>query len=386
VHATDGEVGYLTDVIVSPGGRRVTHIVVAESALTGREFLVPVERIAGSDRQTVRLNCTGHELTGFPEFTSTRYVPASSPEAQPALDALQATLAPAAYGAFGYAPFGYEPLALRYGLGPDGQVAVVDRHVPEGGLAIDRGSRVESKDGKDVGEVEAFLLASAQAAITHVVLRRGHLARAVEVTLPISTVASAGDGTARLSLTAEEVERLPAVPVGRRTYGATGGPGTLDLLGLVFPAQTSADEGLRTLKASVQRGEVGHFDAAVLSKAPDGTLSTRQEHDVSAGQGALVGAVAGAALSLLAGPIGLVAGAAAGGVAGGVVGGLVDRGVPDRYVRDLGHALRPGTSALIVLVPAGSAEAYEARLSALDGAPLRLALTEEMIARLAPPG
>jgi len=96
----------------------------------------------------------------------------------------------------------------------------------------------------------------------------------------------------------------------------------------------------------------------------------------------MMGAVAGAALSLLAGPVGLVAGAAAGGVAGGVVGGLVDRGVPDRYVRDLGHALRPGTSALIVLVAAGSAERYEEHLSALNGSPLRLALTEDMIARL----
>ena len=59
-----------------------------------------------------------------------------------------------------------------------------------------------------------------------------------------------------------------------------------------------------------------------------------------------------------------------------------DRGVPDRYVRDLGHALRPGTSALIVLVAAGSAERYEEHLSALNGSPLRLALTEDMIARL----
>ena len=54
VHATDGEMGYLTDVIVDPVARRVTHVVVAESALAGREFLVPVERIAASDRETSR--------------------------------------------------------------------------------------------------------------------------------------------------------------------------------------------------------------------------------------------------------------------------------------------------------------------------------------------
>jgi uncharacterized membrane protein/sporulation protein YlmC with PRC-barrel domain len=382
VHATDGEVGQLTDVIVNPAARRVSHIVVAENSLAGREFLVPIERIVASDRQTVRLDCTREEVGRFPEFTSTRYVPITSPEAQPALDAIQATMTPTPYGDFGYAPFGYEPLALRYGMTDDGKVAVLDRTVPEGGLAVDSGSRVVSSDGKDVGEVEAFLLGGDGTAITHVVLRRGRLARAVEVTLPVSTVAGAGDGTARLSLSAEEVERLPAVPVGRRTYGAGGGQGALDLLGLVFPAPESADEGLRLLKEAAQRGEVQAFDAAVLSKAPDGRLRTREEHDISAGRGALVGAVAGAALSLLAGPVGLVAGAAAGGATGGVVGGLIDRGVPDRYVRDLGHALRPGSSALIVLVAAGSAERYEEHLSALNGSSLRLALTDEMISRL----
>ena len=382
VHATDGEVGHLTDVIVDPVARRVSHIVVAENTLGGREFLVPVERIVATDRQTVRLDCTGEEVGGFPEFTSTRYVPITSPEAQPALDAIQATMTPTPYGDFGYAPFGYEPLALRYGMTDDGKVAVLDRNVPAGGLAVDSGSRVVSSDGKDVGEVEAFLLGGDGTAITHVVLRRGRLSKAVEVTLPVSTVASAGDGTARLALSAEEVERLPAVPVGRRTYGAGSGPGALDLLGLVFPEPDSAQQGLRLLKEAAQRGQVSPFDAAVLTKAQDGKLHTREEHDISAGRGAMMGAVAGAALSLLAGPVGLVAGAAAGGVAGGVVGGLVDRGVPDRYVRDLGHALRPGTSALIVLVAAGSAERYEEHLSALNGSPLRLALTEDMIARL----
>src|SRR5262245_38493968 len=82
VVCTDGEFGRLTDVVVDPVWRRVTHLVVREDALPARELLVPAARVAESSREVVRLGCTRDEVAGFQEFTQTRYVPASSPEAQ----------------------------------------------------------------------------------------------------------------------------------------------------------------------------------------------------------------------------------------------------------------------------------------------------------------
>jgi uncharacterized membrane protein len=64
------------------------------------------------------------------------------------------------------------------------------------------------------------------------------------------------------------------------------------------------------------------------------------------------------------------------------VGGVVDRGIPDRYTRDLGRALHAGSSALVVLVPQGREAALVEQLSSLNGNVLRLELTDEMIARL----
>jgi uncharacterized membrane protein/sporulation protein YlmC with PRC-barrel domain len=377
VHGTDGELGRLTDVIINPARRTVTHVVVAEDDLAGREYLVPVEHIVQTDRETVRLDCSRDDLRRFQEFTATRYVPAGSPEAQPVIAEWQASMASMSYG-----PYDYQPLALPYVVTPDETVPVVDQRVPEGDLAFDRGTRVESQDGKGLGEVEAFVFDPGDATITHFVLRQGNLARATEVTLPVSTVAGVSGGTARLKLSAEDVQHLPAVPARRHYDPASGGPGTLELLGLVFPTPDGAEQGLRVVKEATERGQVPRVDAAVLSKNADGKLSSREVHDVTAGRGAVVGAVAGAALSLLAGPLGLVAGAAAGGAVGGVVGGLVDRGVPDRYVRDLGRSLRPGTSALIVLVQRDAADALLEALRPLGGSPLRLALTDEMVAKL----
>jgi uncharacterized membrane protein/sporulation protein YlmC with PRC-barrel domain len=380
VLCTDGEVGRLTDVVVDPVRRRVTHLVVRQDALPAREVLVPAERIAGSSRTEVRLDCTRDEMAGFPEFTETRYVPASSPEAQAVIADWQMTMATASYD-----PYGYQPLVLPYDVTAGGEVPITEERVPEGELTFSRGARVEDRDSQDVGEVEAFVVDPGDETISHFVLRTGHLAGAREVTLPVSTVTRARGGTVRLALTKQEVEALPAVPARRHYDAASGGPGTLELLSLVFPAAEQADEALRTAKGAAAQGRVGRFDAAVVRKGANGRVRSREEHDLSTGRGALLGAIAGGVLSLVAGPVGLAAGLAGGGVAGGVVGRVVDRGVPDRYVRDLGRALRPGTSALVLLVERGSEEALLEVLRPLEGSLLRLALTDEMVARLTSP-
>src|SRR5262245_56427353 len=140
VFCTDGEVGRLTDVVVDPVRRRVTHLVVREEALTAREFLVPSERVAESSRAEVRLGCTRDELVGFPEFTQTRYVPASSPEAQAVIADWQMTMATASYD-----PYGYQPLVLPYDVTAGGDVPITEERVPEGELTFSRGARVEDR-------------------------------------------------------------------------------------------------------------------------------------------------------------------------------------------------------------------------------------------------
>ncbi|MBV9580909.1 MAG: DUF1269 domain-containing protein, partial [Chloroflexi bacterium] len=57
-------------------------------------------------------------------------------------------------------------------------------------------------------------------------------------------------------------------------------------------------------------------------------------------------------------------------------------GIPDRYVRDLGRALKPGSSAVVVLVTQANEAPLLEKLAPLDGRVLRLALTDEMIEKL----
>ena len=74
VVCTDGEAGRVVDVVVNPVARTVTHIVVREHDVVGRESLVPLSRVTDSNRSVVQLDCSKADLADFPEFEGKRIV------------------------------------------------------------------------------------------------------------------------------------------------------------------------------------------------------------------------------------------------------------------------------------------------------------------------
>jgi uncharacterized membrane protein len=76
--------------------------------------------------------------------------------------------------------------------------------------------------------------------------------------------------------------------------------------------RVALEQGLRLAKQVAKQPDVTRFDAAVVRKGTDGKVSSHEVHDVTAGRGAMLGAIAGGVLTLLAGPRGLAAGLAAG--------------------------------------------------------------------------
>jgi uncharacterized membrane protein len=373
VECQDGDVGRVTDIVVDPATRAVTSIVVREDDLAGREFLVPLDRVADSSRERVRLSCTKAELVAFPEFTTTRYVAASSPEAQPVIAQWQLDMYTYSYG--------YEPIYMPT-VSPDEQVPIIEDHVPAGKMAIDRGSRIVSSDDQDVGEVTAFVV-GLDGAISHFVLHLGEGPDAREVTLPLTSIDHRTDNGARLRLTRADVEALPAVPAGGKFSDIEGGPDASRLISIVFDSVEQGEAALKVARAKENQLDVEA--AAVVRKNADGKINSHETHDITGGKGAVAGAVVGGVLSLVVGPLGFVASSAVGAAAGGVVGHVVDLGVPDRYVRDLGRALRAGSSALVVLLPQHAEAALLEKMAPLGGQVLRLQLTDEMIASLSHP-
>jgi uncharacterized membrane protein len=89
-------------------------------------------------------------------------------------------------------------------------------------------------------------------------------------------------------------------------------------------------------------------DAAVLTRDQNQQLHISESADKGFGRGAVIGGVAGAAVGLLAGPIGW---ATLGGAAvGALAARLRDGGFPDERLRQMGSGLQPGSSALVAVI------------------------------------
>jgi sporulation protein YlmC with PRC-barrel domain len=196
---TDGFCGEVRRTILDPAARTVTHLVVEPRHLRGEPGrLVPVG-LARATAGEVKLSCT------LAEFK--RLDPAEEVEV---LDAAEYGFTEAVgVGGFGNAGSpGMAGPTSGIGLGA-GQPIVVSHSVPLGETEVERHEHVHAVDG-EIGQVEGFVVDSADHAVTHVILKEGHLWGRKQVAIPVSAVASVADGI-RLNITKEQVGNLPPV-------------------------------------------------------------------------------------------------------------------------------------------------------------------------------
>ncbi len=111
-----------------------------------------------------------------------------------------------------------------------------------------------------------------------------------------------------------------------------------------YSDEASAEKDWAAVEGAASAGSIDLADAALVTKAPDGTVSSinRQSHH-GWGKGAVAGAVVGVVF-----PPSIVVGAVAGGVAGGVV-SRMNRSLDKGDIKDLGKVMSSGEIALVVL-------------------------------------
>ncbi|HEX5166523.1 MAG TPA: DUF1269 domain-containing protein [Thermomicrobiales bacterium] len=115
-----------------------------------------------------------------------------------------------------------------------------------------------------------------------------------------------------------------------------------------FQDENTAKQALDQLDRA-QRDRIIHIqNAAVLRRDHDGKLHVSETRDWSGKRGLAVGGLLGAAVGILAGPVGLAAGAGA--AIGGLAARLRDSGFSDDRLRRIGDGLLPGTSALVAVI------------------------------------
>ncbi|MEP7137857.1 MAG: PRC-barrel domain-containing protein [Chloroflexota bacterium] len=199
VECTDGICGRSTYVLINPVSDQVTHLVVKEDEPPKTEYIVPVDLVAETIADTIRLRCSKTELEKLDPFVQTEFVQ------EKVLD----------YGGYHGGRYGMGAYYMPYVTSEIRvQVSEEQQQIPPGELAIHRGTRIEAKDGY-VGHVDEFVINQENSHITHLVMREGHLWGQKDVIIPISAMVDNDDDTLFLNIDKHQIESLPTIPVHR---------------------------------------------------------------------------------------------------------------------------------------------------------------------------
>jgi uncharacterized membrane protein len=120
-----------------------------------------------------------------------------------------------------------------------------------------------------------------------------------------------------------------------------------DLVVLAFDTQTGAKQMLGEVERLQKLQLLTLDDAATVMRSPDGKPKVEQARSL-VGAGAFGGAFWGMLIGLLFFMPWL--GLAVGAVTGALAGKFSDIGIDDKFIKEVGDAIKPGTSALFLMV------------------------------------
>jgi uncharacterized membrane protein len=137
----------------------------------------------------------------------------------------------------------------------------------------------------------------------------------------------------------------------------------LQLIVIAFDHFDDARSAMEDLRLLERQGQIAFEDTAIVERDPDGTAHVKNEISGTTETASAIGAVIGG-LVTFAFPL---AGIALGAALGALVGRALDRGVSDSFVNEVKETLRPGRSALFLVVKASNADATLAALRQYRG-------------------
>ena len=137
-----------------------------------------------------------------------------------------------------------------------------------------------------------------------------------------------------------------------------------NLVVVTFEDADEAGKVLETLRSAQRADLLSLDDSAVVVRDEEGKVHVKNEMD----RGIKIGAVGGGLLGLLlAGVFFPVAGLLVGAALGGLIGKSVDLGIDQKFVKEVGGDLQPGTSALFFIVREANADVAVAALKPYKG-------------------
>ena len=135
------------------------------------------------------------------------------------------------------------------------------------------------------------------------------------------------------------------------------------LVVVAFDHFSDARDALGRLRTLERAGRIRFEDTALVERDPNGTAHVKNEVSGTTETAVLIGAAVGALVGFLF-PL---AGAAIGAAAGAAIGSAMDTGVSGSFVDDVKTTLRPGRSALFLVVKQVDADGLMAALRDFRG-------------------
>lgn len=147
-----------------------------------------------------------------------------------------------------------------------------------------------------------------------------------------------------------------------------------DLVVIGYDDMHKADEVRMTLLKLEKEYLIDLEDAVVVVKKQDGKVKLNQMVNMTE-----YGAVKGTFWGMLIGAIFLspFLGAAVGAGSGAISGALTDVGIDDNFMKQLGETLKPGSSALFVLIKSATPDKVAEHIAGTGGTIIKTSLTHE---------
>jgi uncharacterized membrane protein len=152
-----------------------------------------------------------------------------------------------------------------------------------------------------------------------------------------------------------------------------------ELIVLGFNEMDKADTVIPELQALQREGLLDLADWARVIRRPDGKIEVRQATSTT-GAGAAGGALWGMLFGLLF--LMPLAGLAIGGITGAIMGKLADYGIDDKFIKEVGNQITPGSSALFLYVVRATTDRVIERLQPFTPNLIRTSLSSDAEERL----
>lgn len=155
------------------------------------------------------------------------------------------------------------------------------------------------------------------------------------------------------------------------------------LIAVSFNDKTQAAEVLNKLVSLQQDYLLDLEDAVVVVRDDDGKVKIRQSVNLTA-EGAVRGGLWGSLIGLiLGGPLGMLFAGSTTAAFGAIAGSLSDYGIDDEFIKRVGNELKPGSSALFILLRQLVEDKVLDALNGVQGTIIKTSLSKDAEERLA---